>query len=88
VNNKKFPEAAKHEEKGLHTIMFRWSPEDYRELDKIWNGPHPEDGQELVVEDDIPEGAPWPEFTEEPQLVSPGSIDPEMIHWYSEALAK
>ena len=88
MNNKKFPEAAKHEEKGLHTIMFRWSPEDYRELNKIWNGPHPEDGQELVVEDDIPEGAPWPEFTEEPQLVSPGSIDPEMIHWYSEALAK
>ena len=88
VNNKKFPEAAKHEEKGLHTIMFRWSPEDYRELDKIWNGPHPEDGQELVVEDEIPEGAPWPEFTEEPQLVSPGSIDPEMIQWYSEALAK
>jgi Mn-containing catalase len=88
VSNKKFPEAAKHEEKGLHTIMFRWSPEDYRELDKIWNGPHPEDGQELVVEDDIPEGAPWPEFTEEPQLVSPGSIDPEMIQWYSEALAK
>jgi Mn-containing catalase len=44
--------------------------------------------QELVVEDDIPEGAPWPEFTEEPQLVSPGSIDPETIQWYSEALAK
>jgi hypothetical protein len=31
---------------------------------------------------------PWPEFEEEPQLASPGSIDPEMIQWYSEAVAK
>ena len=88
VSNKKFPEAAKHEEAGLHRIMYRWSPEDYRELDKIWNGPHPEDGEELVVEDEIPEGAPWPDFDEEPQLVSPGTVDPEMIEWYAEALAK
>jgi manganese catalase len=88
VSNKKFPEASKHEDRGLHTIMYRWSPEDYGELDKIWNGPHPEDGRELVVENDIPEGSPWPEFEEEPQLGSPGSIDPEMIQWYSEALAK
>ena len=86
VSNKKFPEAAKHEEAGLHTIMYRWSPQDYRELDKIWNGRHPEDGQELVVEDEIPEGAPWPDFDEEPQLVSPGTVDPEMIEWYAEAL--
>jgi Mn-containing catalase len=87
VSNKKFPEAAKHEEAGLHRIMYRWSPEDYRELDKIWNGEHPEDGSELVVEDQIPEGAPWPEFEEEPQLVSPGTVDPETIEWYAEALS-
>ena len=88
VSNKKFPEAAKHEAAGLHRIMYRWSPEDYRELDKIWNGAHPEDGQDLVVEDEIPEGAPWPDFDEEPQLVSPGTIDPEMIEWYAEALTR
>ena len=87
ISNKKFPEALKHEEKGLHTIMYRWSPEDYRELDKIWNGTHPEDGAELVVQDTIPEGADWPEFDEEPQLASPGGIDPEMIRWYAETLA-
>ena len=88
VSNKKFPEAAKHEAAGLHRIMYRWSPEDYRELDKIWNGAHPEDGQDLVVEDEIPEGAPWPDFDEEPQLVSPGTVDPEMIEWYAEALTR
>ena len=45
VSNKKFPEAAAHEAKGLHRVMFRWGPADYRELDKIWNGPHPADGR-------------------------------------------
>ena len=35
VSNKKFPEAAAHEEKGLHRVMYRWSPEDYTELKEI-----------------------------------------------------
>ena len=72
VSNQKFPEAAAHEKKGLHRIMYRWSPEDYRELGQIWNGTPPEDGQELIVKAETPEGAPWPEFEEEPQLSSPG----------------
>ena len=59
VSNKKFPEAAKHEATGLHRILYRWSPEDYHALDKIWNVEHPEDATELVVEDNIPEGSPW-----------------------------
>ena len=82
VSNRKFPEAREHEEKGLHRVMFRWSPTDYRELDKIWNGPHPEDGTPLEVRDEIPAGAPWPNLPEEPQLGSPGGIDPEMIKWF------
>ena len=41
VSNKKFPEAMKHEANGLHTIMWKFSPEDYNQLDQIWNGPHP-----------------------------------------------
>jgi Manganese containing catalase len=54
VSNKKFPEAMKHEANGLHTIMWKFSPEDYNELDQIWNGPHSEDGQYLVVRDEMP----------------------------------
>ena len=42
VSNKKFAEAAAHEERGLHRIMYRWSPKDYTQLDQIWNGAHPE----------------------------------------------
>ena len=86
VSNKKFPEAAVHEEKGLHRVMYRWSPEDYRELDQIWNGPHPEDGQELIVKDETPEGASWPELEDEPQLSAPGAIDPEMIKHFAKIL--
>jgi hypothetical protein len=33
-------------------MMWKWCPEDtYTQLDEIWNGQHPEDGQELVVRD-------------------------------------
>ena len=78
ISNKKFPEARVLEEQGLHRIMFRFSPEDYRELNKVWNGPHPEDGSELVVEDAIPKGAPPPDLPEQPQLTSPG-VDMEML---------
>jgi Mn-containing catalase len=81
LSNKKFPEAAKLEEQGLHRIMYRWSLEDYKELDKVWNGPHPEDGSELIVSDSIPEGFTPPLLEEEPQLNAPGmdGIDPQMF---------
>lgn len=78
ISNKKFPEARKLEEKGLHQIMFRFSPEDYKEMAQIWNGPHPEDGSELRVEDAIPAGVTPPNLPEEPQLTAPG-VDPEFI---------
>jgi Mn-containing catalase len=78
ISNKKFPEARALEERGLHRVLFRFSPEDYRELGAVWSGPHPEDGSPLVVEDGIPQGAPPPNLPEEPQLTAPG-IDPGML---------
>jgi len=85
ISNKKFPEAAKLEEQGLHQIMYRWSPNDYKELDKVWNGPHPEDGSELRVVDGIPEGFAPPDLDEEPQLTAPG-IDPIFLSEAAERL--
>src|ERR1700712_2674003 len=46
VSNKKFPEAMKHEAKGLHLIMWSFHTGDYPRVGEIWNGPHPEDGGE------------------------------------------
>jgi Mn-containing catalase len=82
ISNKRFPEAKKHEAKGLHQVMYRMSPDDYREISAIWRGPHPQDGAELRVEDGPPEGGPVPVHPEEPQLTSPigpDGIDPEML---------
>src|SRR5690606_10449705 len=59
-------------------IMFRFSPEDYRQMAQVWNGPHPEDGTELVVEDAIPTGAPPPDLPEQPQLTAPG-LEPGLV---------
>ncbi|HVF09650.1 MAG TPA: manganese catalase family protein [Abditibacteriaceae bacterium] len=78
ISNKKVPEARKYEERGLHRIMFRFSPDDYKEISKVWNGPHPEDGSDLKVEDNLPAGFPPPNLPEEPQLTAPG-VDPALI---------
>lgn len=78
ISNKKFPEARKLEDQGLHRIMFRWSPEDFTSLADVWNGKHPEDGSDLVVENAIPKGYDPPDLPEEPQLTVPG-IDPDLM---------
>jgi Mn-containing catalase len=81
ISNKRFPEARKNEERGLHRILYRFSPDDYRRITEIWNGPHPEDGSELVVEDGPPEGFDPPDLDPEPQLTAPlgPDIDNEMF---------
>jgi len=82
ISNDKFPEARKLQDAtGLHRILYRFSPNDYRKITEIWNGPHPEDGGELVVEDGPPEGFDPPDLPAEPQLSSPlgPDIDPEMF---------
>ena len=88
VSNKKFPEAmARRRWKGLHTIMWKWCPSDtYTQVGEIWNGPHPEDGMELEVRDEMPPGFPWPEMPHEPQIRAPGEIDPEMLNYYAKKL--
>lgn len=88
ISNKRFTEAAEFEAQGLHTKLFRFSPSDYTQLGQVWNGPHPEDGQELEVTDGIPQGATPPDLDEEPQLTSPAGpdaeqIDPEMLMDYA-----
>jgi manganese catalase len=54
----KIPESKPHIERGEHTKLYRFSPGDYRELAAVFNGPHPETGDELVVIDEAPEGFP------------------------------
>jgi Mn-containing catalase len=86
ISNKKFPEARKHEEKGLHQILYRFSPNDYREVSQIWNGTHPEDGSPLTVQDGPPEGFDPPDLPAEPQLTSP--LGPDIDHQMFNDVAK
>jgi Mn-containing catalase len=90
ISNKQFPEARKYEEKGLHQILFRFSPDDYREIASIWTGAHPEDGSELRVVDGPPPGAAPPNLPAEPQLTSPvgPALDPSMLQEYAKRIFK
>jgi Mn-containing catalase len=53
----KIPECLPHIERGDHLRLYRFSPTDYLELAAVFNGPHPETGEDLVVVDEAPEGA-------------------------------
>jgi Mn-containing catalase len=58
IPTEKIPESQPHIKAGLHQRLYRFSPSDYQELAAVWNGPHPETGDELYVVDDAPEGYP------------------------------
>ena len=67
----KIPECQPHIQKGLHTKLYRFSVTDYLELPAVFNGPHPETGEELVVEDGPPEGAPPHDLPPQPAVFAP-----------------
>src|SRR5215210_8855654 len=52
----KIPECKPHIERGEHKTLYRFSPSDYQEIVAVFNGPHPETGEDLVVLDGPPEG--------------------------------
>jgi Mn-containing catalase len=58
IPTEKIPESKPHIEAGLHQKLYRFSPSDYMELAAVFNGPHPETGDELFVVDEAPEGFP------------------------------
>ena len=76
----------KHEAKGVHRIMWHFSPEDTLSWTKSGTDRIPRTARNLVPSRRDAAGFPWPEAPDEPQLVSPGAIDPEMISYYAEKL--
>lgn len=80
LSNNAFPEARKFMDEKLHLKLYTFSQEDYRQAGLIWNGPHPDDGQECVVVEGAMPGFPAPDLEEEPQLNAPGDeFDPQMF---------
>jgi len=76
ISNDRFPEAAAHEKRGLHQILYQFNPSDYTEMGAIWNGQHPSDGSELRVLAEMPAGATPPDLEAEPQVTAP--IGPDL----------
>jgi hypothetical protein len=68
--------------------MWKWSPSDtFTRVAEIWNGSHPEDGEELTVRDEMPPGFPVPDLEEELQLSAPDAIDPELLRHFAKKLS-
>ena len=71
IPTEKIPECQPHIAKKLHLKLYRFSPKDYLELAAVFNGPHPETGEELIVEDSMPEGAPPMDLPPQPAVFAP-----------------
>jgi Mn-containing catalase len=78
IPTEKIPECQPHTERGDHLRLYRFSPSDYRELAAVFNGPHPETGEELEVFDQAPEGVPPRDLPPQPAVFAP-DIAPEEI---------
>jgi Mn-containing catalase len=85
IPTEKIPECKPHIERGDHLRLYRFSPEDYRELAAVFNGPHPETEEELVVVDEAPEGALPNDLPAQPAVFAP-DYAPEEIQDIAQAL--
>jgi len=84
----KIPECKPHIKRGEHLKLYRFSPEDYQELAAVFNGPHPETGEELFIAEEVsPEGAPAYDLPPQPAVFAPGP-EPQEIEEIAAKLRK
>jgi Mn-containing catalase len=87
IPTEKIPECKPHIEKGEHLKLYRFSQSDYLELAAVFNGPHPETGEELEVVDEAPEGVPPLDLPSQPDVFAP-DYAPEEISEIAARLRK
>jgi Mn-containing catalase len=83
----KIPECQPHIERGDHLRLYRFSPEDYREIVAVFTGEHPETGEKLEVVDGPPEGAEPTDLPPQPAVFAP-DYAPEEIGEIAQRLKK
>ena len=81
----KIPECQPHIEKGEHLKLYRFSPDDYREIVAVFNGTHPETGEELQVVDEAPEGFPPNDLPPQADVFAPDYAPEEIARDRPEA---
>lgn len=68
-----FKEAKPYVDRGLHARLYRFSPDDFKDITKVWSGEHPYDGATLEVADGLPHEAGGPaDPPEDAAAFSPG----------------
>lgn len=72
IRSDNFPHAKKYMDKGFHRILYRFSPDDYKEIGQIWNGLQVDTGEAREVQDGPPEGGAVPDLNPAPPLFAPG----------------
>src|ERR1700709_1364817 len=88
IPTEKIPECQPHIKRGEHLKLYRFSPNDYQEIAAVFNGPHPETGENLTIAEEIsPEGAPPFDLPSQTAVFAPGP-DPEMLAEVSAKLRK
>ena len=75
----KIPECRPHLDRRSHVTLYRFSPSDYTEIAAVFNGPHPETGEELVVADEPPEGEPPRDLPSQPAVFAPDYAPEEIV---------
>ena len=78
IPDSEFKEAQPYIEQGVHGKLYRFSPDDYKDIAAIWQGQHPIDGTPLEVVDGPPEGGQQWDPPEEPAVFSPGYAPEEL----------
>jgi Mn-containing catalase len=71
IPTEKIPESRQYLDRGEHLKLYRFSPDDYHELAAVFNGTHPETGEELQVVDEAPEGFPANDMPAQPASFAP-----------------
>jgi Mn-containing catalase len=87
IPTEKIPECRPHIERGEHKRLYRFTLSDYLELEAVFNGTHPETGEELEVIDEAPEGFPPVDLPPQPAVFAP-DYAPEEIAEIARKLRK
>lgn len=72
IPNSAFPETKQWEDQGSHRTLYRFSETDFTNLATVWKGVHPDDGEEVGVEQGPPAGGEQADLPESPEHFAPG----------------
>jgi Mn-containing catalase len=78
IQDADFQEARQFIDQGSHTTLYRFSPDDFKDVAAIWKGTHPVDGAPLTVQDGPPAGGGPADPPEEETAFSPGRDSDEL----------